>query len=123
MDRRAPRTSVTHPIRVDPVLIDVGPGRGRLGVTFLPGKTGDSVSGAPWARDLAVAIALTLARAGRHVVFHCRGGLGRAGTFAACALVVSGRTAEQAIAETRAARPGAIETDAQAAFVAAFGAF
>lgn len=37
------RTSETHPLRV---------GNGLLGLTFCPGKRGDSVYGAPWARDL-----------------------------------------------------------------------
>lgn len=42
------RTSLSHPIRVDalPVL------SGRLGLTFCPGKHGDSLSGPVWARNL-----------------------------------------------------------------------
>jgi hypothetical protein len=42
------RTSTTHPIRIDPLPV----GNGHLGLTFCPGKRGDSVYGAPWARDL-----------------------------------------------------------------------
>lgn len=42
------RTSETHPIRIDPLPV----GDGLLGLTFCPGKRGDSVYGAPWARDL-----------------------------------------------------------------------
>jgi protein-tyrosine phosphatase len=42
------RTSHTHPIRVDAVPVR----NGLLGLTFCPGKHGDSLSGAPWARDL-----------------------------------------------------------------------
>lgn len=184
MKATPPRTSLTHPIRVDPLLTDVGPGRGRLGITFAPGKRGPSAFGAPWARDLAVdldalrgdyavdllvslvedhelhafgiphfvaeaerrgiavlrvpvvdgaaptfdqaawasAVAVTLASSGRHVVFHCRGGLGRAGTFAACTLVRLGRGAEEAVVETRRARPGAIESASQELFVSAFAA-
>lgn len=49
-------------------------------------------------------------RAGEGVVFHCGGGLGRAGTIAALTLIERGRSAEEAIAEVRAARPGAIES-------------
>lgn len=64
-----------------------------------------------------VEAAVSLARSGRHVVFHCRGGLGRAGTLAACALVQVGMTADQAIAEVRRARPGAIENATQERFV------
>ena len=42
------RTSQTHPIRVDAVPVR----NGLLGLTFCPGKHGDSLNGAPWARDL-----------------------------------------------------------------------
>jgi ADP-ribosyl-[dinitrogen reductase] hydrolase len=43
------RTSDTDPIRIAEV--DLGLGRGRIGVTFAPGKN-DGRSGGPWARDL-----------------------------------------------------------------------
>ncbi len=68
-----------------------------------------------------VDVALTLARAGQHVVFHCRGGLGRAGTLAACCLVAAGELPDEAIATVRKARPGAVETKAQELFVSQFG--
>ena len=42
------RTSQTHPIRVDSTPVR----NGLLGLTFCPGKHGDSLNGAPWARDL-----------------------------------------------------------------------
>ena len=42
------RTSTTHPIRVDVLHVRAG----MLGLTFCPGKHGDSLNGAPWARDL-----------------------------------------------------------------------
>ena len=42
------RTSITHPLRID----DLALGNGRLGITFCPGKKGDSVFGAAWNRDL-----------------------------------------------------------------------
>jgi ADP-ribosyl-[dinitrogen reductase] hydrolase len=42
------RTSQTHPIRVDAISVR----NGLLGLTFCPGKHGDSLNGAPWARDL-----------------------------------------------------------------------
>jgi hypothetical protein len=42
------RTSITHPLRID----DLPLGNGRLGITFCPGKKGDSVFGAPWDRNL-----------------------------------------------------------------------
>jgi ADP-ribosyl-[dinitrogen reductase] hydrolase len=57
--------------------------------------------------------------AGRRILLHCRGGLGRTGMVAARLLVELGVPAEQAISEVRAARHGAIETPAQEAHVRA----
>ena len=59
-----------------------------------------------------------LDRGGR-VVVHCKGGLGRAGTVAALILAERGIDPADAIRAVRAARKGAIETSAQAAYVAA----
>ena len=59
----------------------------------------------------------TLLRDGGKVVIHCRGGLGRTGTLAARLLVEFGMDPEEAIRAVRAARPGAIETTAQEAYV------
>ena len=42
------RTSITHPLRID----DLPLGNGRLGITFFPGKKGDSVFDAGWDRNL-----------------------------------------------------------------------
>ena len=47
------RTSETHPIRVDAISVQ----KGLLGLIFCPGKHGDSLNGAPWARDLEVDLA------------------------------------------------------------------
>lgn len=59
--------------------------------------------------------------AGHNVVLHCMGGLGRAGTVAACAMTTRGLTAEEAIAAVRNARgPRAVEIASQADFVGAF---
>ena len=55
--------------------------------------------------------------AGRTVVLHCKAGLGRSGTVAACVLVETGLDADRAVAAVRAARPGAIEHPWQEAFV------
>ena len=52
------------------------------------------------------------------VLVHCKGGLGRAGTFAARLLVEFGHTPASAIATVRTARPGALETLDQEACVA-----
>ena len=54
-----------------------------------------------------------LLREGGRVLVHCRGGLGRTGMIAARLLVELGAPADEAIAKVRAARPGAIETQAQ----------
>lgn len=56
------------------------------------------------------------------VVVHCRGGLGRAGTVAACLLVAGGEAPETAVARVRAARPGAVENALQERFVVRFAA-
>lgn len=56
-------------------------------------------------------------RAGRKVLVHCRGGLGRSGTVAAQLMVELGWTPAQAIAAVRAQRPGAIETPEQTRYV------
>lgn len=65
---------------------------------------------------------LAKASAGRNVVIHCKGGYGRTGTLAACVLVALGHDPEAAIAITRAARPGTIQTPEQEAYVRRFAA-
>ena len=60
---------------------------------------------------------------GARVVVHCMGGLGRAGTVA-CLLLLDGdaaTSADDAMAQVRAVRPGAIETTAQEAFLRSLG--
>ncbi len=60
---------------------------------------------------------------GKTVVVHCRGGLGRTGTVAACALIALGEhTAEKAIAAVRRARKGTVQTTEQEDFVHRFEA-
>ena len=173
------RTSETDPLKI----AEVTAGGGVIGMTLCPGKCGDSVFGAGWARDLATDIAAIRAwgasavvtlieehefemlgvqalpeavraaglewhhlavedvhapspefetrwvyagarlrerlRSGERVLVHCRGGLGRAGSVAARLLVEFGASPVDAIAQVRAARPGAIETRAQEQWVLA----
>jgi protein-tyrosine phosphatase len=45
------KTSDHHPIRID--AIDAGAGRGRIGVTFAPGKHDSGAASGYWERDLA----------------------------------------------------------------------
>ncbi len=80
--------------------------------------------GVPLARSAApvVDLALSFARAGHRVCFHCRGGLGRAGTLAALALVHLGEDPDRAMAAVRAVRPGAIENSDQERFIAHYQA-
>lgn len=171
------RTSTSHPLLIATLLI----GQGAVGVTFCPGKQGDSVFGAPWERDLALdldaierwgatavvtlvethemqslgvpdlgdrirdrgmqwhhlpivdlsapgpgfeaawpPVATQLRRRvtnGERTLVHCRGGLGRAGTVAACMLVELGVAPRDAVDRVRVARPHAIETPAQERYV------
>jgi protein-tyrosine phosphatase len=57
---------------------------------------------------------------GKSVVVHCWAGLGRSGTIAACVLVARGLSAAGAVQMVRWARPGAIQTHLQEAFVVGF---
>lgn len=43
------RTSLTDPLRIDWIEIEAG---GKIGMTFCPGKNGDSLYGSTWNRDL-----------------------------------------------------------------------
>jgi len=60
---------------------------------------------------------------GKKVVFHCRGGLGRAGTLCACTLKALGMHYNDAIRITRKHRPGAIENMSQERFIRNFNLF
>ena len=70
-----------------------------------------------------VQFATAMSRSGHNVVFHCKGGLGRAGTLCACTLVALGHTPQEAINQTRKHRKGAIENETQEHFVHSFARF
>jgi ADP-ribosyl-[dinitrogen reductase] hydrolase len=59
------------------------------------------------------AILLTAISNGESILFHCKGGLGRTGMFAARFLSENGLEPGGAVGKVREARPGAIETSAQ----------
>lgn len=59
-------------------------------------------------------------KAGKNVLVHCKGGLGRAGTISTATLIKLGMDPEVAMALVRAARPGAVENKAQEQFLLAF---
>lgn len=46
-----PRTSLSHPLQIGSVAC-APLARGTIGITFCPGKWGDSIHGAPWQRDI-----------------------------------------------------------------------
>jgi ADP-ribosyl-[dinitrogen reductase] hydrolase len=54
---------------------------------------------------------------GDRVLVHCAAGLGRTGMVVAKLLTLNGWGADEAIAQVRSARPGTIETEAQAQWV------
>ena len=54
---------------------------------------------------------------GQRVLVHCAAGLGRTGMLVAKLLVLNGVSADEAIDQVRRARPGTIETEAQADWV------
>ena len=54
---------------------------------------------------------------GQRVLVHCAAGLGRTGMLVAKLLVLHGLPADAAITQVRSARPGTIETEAQAEWV------
>jgi ADP-ribosyl-[dinitrogen reductase] hydrolase len=61
-----PRTSLTDAIRIGELTF--GPDTGIVGITFCPGKQGDSIGGAPWHRELDVDLDAVAAWGARAVI-------------------------------------------------------
>ena len=74
------------------------------------------VFGRSWYGTPRQPVDAALAR-GDRVLVHCAAGLGRTGMLVAKLLVLHGVSAEEAITQVRSARPGTIETEAQADWV------
>ncbi|MGH2462120.1 MAG: protein-tyrosine phosphatase family protein [Candidatus Limnocylindria bacterium] len=90
-----------------------------ISVVRLPIPDGEAPRSVTSVDELLAAIAA--ARAETDVVVACMGGIGRSATIAACGLVAAGVSPDRAIAHLRDVRhPTAVETRAQAAFVAAY---
>ncbi|MFO1069045.1 MAG: hypothetical protein U1E14_11045 [Geminicoccaceae bacterium] len=79
----------------------------------------DGSSGPSWP-ELSAGLHAILDR-GDGVLLHCRGGLGRSGMVALRLMVERGEDGTGALCRLRAARPGAVETDAQQAWALAGG--
>ena len=88
-----------------------------IGLPIKDGAAPDARFLAPW-RQTGAELVRAL-HEGRSVVFHCKGGLGRAGTAASILLLDSGavQSADEAMSLVRSVRPGAIETAEQEKFI------
>lgn len=60
------RTSQSHPLEI--AQLPAGPGLGRIGITFCPGKQDPFALSGAWARDLATDLAVIVAWGARHVL-------------------------------------------------------
>jgi ADP-ribosyl-[dinitrogen reductase] hydrolase len=181
-NKKSAKTSLSHPLQIDEIKF---PGcRGRIGLTFCPGKKQSDAANGPWDRDLVTDLRaikawgasilvslieqkefrelkvedlpvrakeaglewihlpiediLTPSRSteehwrkivkglkarllrGENIVFHCKGGLGRTGTMAACLLKELWIDGKDAIRMVHEARPGTIENSMQEAYVLNF---
>ncbi len=91
-----------------------------IGIDFVSSPIGDfRIPTEDQAKELTDSI-LSDIKAGRNVLIHCMGGLGRTGTIVGCTLVRFGMSPEIAIMTVRTTRPGTLETDQQVEFVREF---
>ena len=91
-----------------------------LGIELVHSPIGDfSVPTMEQAAELTKMILSDITE-GKNVLIHCMGGLGRTGTIAACVLVRTGISPQEAVEQVRIVRPGTLETNAQVQFVRDF---
>jgi len=91
------------------------------GVTIERRPVSDGHAPASVAEMDSMLASLAVARRSGDAAIACMGGVGRAGTVAACALVAAGLPASSAVARVREVRhPTAVETAEQVAFVGAY---
>lgn len=89
----------------------------RAGTPWLHWPVADfGVPGAGADRTALIARILSVLAPGGRVLIHCRGGCGRSGMVALAVMIAAGEDPAAALARLRAARPCAIETDAQMAW-------
>ncbi len=94
--------------------------RSGLECQWLPIPDGEAPSDLE-ATSRLVARVLERLAAGRTVIVHCHGGIGRSGMITACALVGAGVEPGKAVEIVREARPGAATAPGQEEFVHEFG--
>ncbi|HEY3354677.1 MAG TPA: cyclin-dependent kinase inhibitor 3 family protein [Polyangia bacterium] len=90
-------------LRIEDLLARAG--AGGLATAWFPIRDGSVPASRASLRGLLDRIVAAL-RAGRTVIIHCRGGLGRTGLVAAACLVGLGARPAEALAAVRAVRPG-----------------
>lgn len=86
----------------------------RVGIAWYAFPIPDFGTPSPGADWLAISHAThAVLASGGNVLLHCHGGRGRSGMVALRLMIEAGEAPDAALARLRAARPGAVETEAQ----------